>query len=526
LKVDKRAGLIVMAAILGAAISVLLTCHSGPTDWTAFNKNTIEQNLAGIDSAGSIYQAQFAAGNIDAAAQQACAFLLTQPGVDSAAIAPDSTVWAYFSSGLLAGLGDDMEGADTTGVKSAPSPRVRAQVDSGGELSGSALYILPNYVDLPYSKQAADDIQNILQTNLGWDDNVVYLGDQVTIDLVKDQISEAAGLLYWAGHGVLVGRKDPVCALVLGNEYDKEVLAIQAVSQAGYYDPGPNKPRLAGVFYNRRNGKYHIVILPAFIRTYGNFDVADNQPDFNMGRTIVYLSCCFGAWDDTYDQSLVKAFLSRGADLVCGWDWAVNDGFAMEKDKAFFQAMSDTFLPNEALQQMGNLHCPQLYRKMGATFEMVGDPLVMLEAVLQCEVEGTIYRAYSGWPTVSSDAGGTGVTGDLCAKSSSATPVGMIIIAFPGNSPGTFDCATEDNASIYYLDNASATAYYVMKGWQGVSGTINIVNLRKNIITGTFTGVLGHWGEDQDPTKEPPQSVVHIDNGVLKYTGKFMQGSK
>ena len=520
---DNRATRTAILIVLGMAAGVLLTCHSGPTDWTAFNENTVEQDLAAIDSAGGIYKAQFAAGNIDAAAQQARAFLLTQPGVDSVAIAPDSTVWAVFANGLLAGLGNDMEGADTTGGEPAPPPRVRVQTDSGGELDDVAHYLLPFDVELPDTKQAAVAIKDILNTSLNWDQSDMYLGTQVTADVLRTQIASGNSVLIWAGHGVLA--LDGVPALELPTEYDMKVAARAAVSQMGWFATGPGKPQLAAIFRRDKTRKWAICILPAFITTYGNFDQYENWPDYNFGKTIVCLSCCFSAYaGPDGSRPLVQAFRDVGADLVCGYDWAVEDGFARDKDEALFREMSDTCLPRQAVALMGDTICPTGYGKpkQHAIFRMVGDTLVMLRALVRCKKDGTLYRAGSTLASISPDV--SIVSGDLHAPGST-TPVGMVTIEFPGNSLGTFDPATEDNAVITWTDLGSGQEYFIEQGDQGVSGTIDITLCKSDVIIGTFTGVLGYWGA-RDPQNEQPVSTMQIDSGMIKYTGKILQGSK
>jgi hypothetical protein len=294
---------------------------------------------------------------------------------------------------------------------------------------------------------------------------------------------------------------------------------MTAVSLAGYLNPGPGKPRLAAVFRRTQNNKYVIVILPAFIRAYGNFDKEENQPSVNASKTIVYLSCCFSAYGNGSNRALVQAFRDVGADVVCGWDWAVEDGFARDKDTTFFHGMADTCFPDQAKALMGDLTCPDTILKRQATFQMDGDMRVMLDVLVQCKADGTPLRSRATTAAMSAD--GSILISGLYKKSTSGDEVAGLDVKFPGNVAGTFDCATEDNAVIYYLDDASATDYYVSRGCQGASGTINIINCASDVIIGTFTGILGHWGTEQNPQTDPPQSIMHVDSGLVKYTGKM-----
>jgi hypothetical protein len=194
----------ILAAAVGTVISVAgLGCNQGPVNYDKFEQRTIEENLAAIDSASSIYAAQFAAGNIDAAAAQAQAFLLTQPGVDTAVISPDSTVWAFFTSGLLAGTGDvrrDTTGSGAAGPERGPTVRV----SGGGETGEYTHYVLPHHAELPGSQKAADALRGIFERKLGWDDDKMYKGGEVDLGLVLGLINPGTSVLFWSGHGTLV----------------------------------------------------------------------------------------------------------------------------------------------------------------------------------------------------------------------------------------------------------------------------------------------------------------------------------
>lgn len=524
MKIDKRAKRTALVAILGVATCVLLTCHTGPTDWTAFNRNTVEQNLATLDSATTIYQSHLAAGDTDAA-QQAWTFLLSQPGVDTASISPDSTVWAFFSDGLLAGLGDFLAGvSDSARSEPAPIQEVKAQV--GGELASVVHYILPFDLELPGTKASADAIKARLKEDLNWDQSETFLGGQVTIGLARSQIESGSSVLFWSGHGTLVPPApgaDVVPALLLGAKYNRKAAAEEAVTgSAGYLNPGPGKPRLAVIFEYAKNHTFGIEILPAFIRAYGNFDKFEDLPNYNHDKTIVYLSCCFSAYGGPSgsNREMFLAFQDAGADVVCGWTWAVSDDFAQDKDETFFREMGDTCFPYEAKALMGNLTDPNGHYGGHAIFKVVGDSYVMLRTVMQGEKDGTLLRAPQ--PGASGTSEQTSVSSLLHAKGGT-DPVGQIVVTYPHASPGQFDCETDEYAVITWSDFASSKAYFVAKGCKGVSGSINIGRSESDIIIGSFSGELGYWGTNP-PGDSQPTEVVSFANGIMKYTGKIVHG--
>ena len=78
-----------LALAVGTALFVVgLSCKLGPVNYDKFEKRTIAENLAAVDSASSIYASLLGAGDIDAAAQQALAFLLPSPASTPASSRP------------------------------------------------------------------------------------------------------------------------------------------------------------------------------------------------------------------------------------------------------------------------------------------------------------------------------------------------------------------------------------------------------------------------------------------------------
>jgi hypothetical protein len=53
-------------------------------------------------------------------------------------------------------------------------------------------------------------------------------------------------------------------------------------------------------------------------------------------------------------------------------------------------------------------------------------------------------------------------------------PVEYVDVMFPGNSAGTFDVMTTDNAMIVWEHSGDPNNWYAEKGMRGVSGTIQI----------------------------------------------------
>ena len=519
-----------LALVLAVAIPVLLaSCKKGPTNYDKFEKQTIEENLAAIDSASSIYATRLAAGDIDAGAQQACAFLLTQPGVDTAEIAPDSTVWAFFTCGLLAGTGDLRQ--DTTGDGIAASerqPDVRAQ--NGGEVSNIAHYVLPFNTELLGTQTTADALIGIFQRRLNWQSHEMFQGSAVDLEMALNLIQNGNSVIWWGGHGMLVppgSGSSWVPGLLLGKSYPREAAANAAVARyAGYLNPGPGQERQATVFQIVGKPGFYVSILPGFIRAHGNFDASEATPGYNLCKTVVMLSCCYSAYStgDTGSAGpLIQAFRDVGADVVCGYTWEVWTDYSTDTDTSFLDAMADGHLAGEACQWVNPKTDPRPGRRgFHAQFGMYGDSMVMLQAVLEARKNGTFYQA--DWGVGVAQGESTVVSGTL-HKWGGTDPVDFVYVEFPGSSPGQFDVTTTDFAVVAWSNYASGYAWYAEKGYKGVSGSIQIDSCDGGNVFGSFSGTLGRWEPAHDPTKDPPDEVVTITEGRIKHTGKLDNGS-
>lgn len=507
------------SALAVAAASVVgLSCRLGPVDYGKFELRTIEENLAAIDSATTIYATQLAAGNIDAAAQEAQEFLLTQPGVDKVRIAADSTVWAFFASGLLAGLGTD--DVDTVTARAVSPPEVRVQ--AGGEVGDGPQYILPFNVELSSTRRDADAIRGIFQRALGWGEGVMVADSEVSLGLVQSAVESGTSLLFWAGHGLLLppdSSSADVPGIMTGTPYDRRGAAEAAASRfAGYANPGASRRQIA-VFQRGRTRKYHLVIMPEFIRAHADFDLNEAEPQ-NATKTIVYLSCCYSAYSTGGTGALMQAFLDAGADVVSGWTWAVGARFACDKDTMFFKAMADTCLPGEAYSSLGSVTEPVPRRGgLHARLAMYGDTLVLLQTVLRVEKNGTLFRSSAG---AQAKMFGSHVTEVSVWERQDASPdeAAHVTFLFPSTSPGSFDLSTS-GAFIKWEDIATGRTYWAQSGYVGTSGILNIDQCAGDVVIGHFNATLGWWEAGKNPYNDPPTDTISLKDGVLKYTGKI-----
>ena len=501
-----------LAFAVGTALSVAgLSCNQGPVNYDKFEQRTLEANLAAIDSATSVYFTQLAAGDTSAAVQQARGVLLAQPGVEAVSVSPDSTIWAFFSSGLLAGTGVLRRALGAALEPAEPNSSVEAS--SGGEVGDFTHYVLPFDQELPCTRKAADAIKGIFKRHLGWDNDETFTGAQVDLGLVLGLIKPGNSVLFWSGHGTIapesVGGYN-VSSLILGKPYAQRQMAEATAKQyAGYLNPGPGQKAQVAIYEDSVHRFYHVV-LPEFIRANGDFNGSESLP-INQTRTIVYLSCCYSGC-----YGLALAFSDAGADVVYAYSDRVSDNWSCEKDTTVFKALSDTCLTQES-DYAGPLSDPST----GARLMRFGDTLVTLRAICTVNRDGDTLRA--SLVQGMRDGSGSGINAILCPDGSDEVAAN-VMIGFPGDQPGLFNCTSDENATIYWTDAGTGYTYTVMKNYVGVNGTISVDRCRSDAITGHFHGKLGWWDFGKDPEKEPPTDTIALRDGVFKFTGKVGSG--
>ena len=512
-------------AVIIAISALLASCRKGPVSYDKFEQRTIEANLTTIDSARTIYHALLRAGDIDGAVEQARAFLVTQTGVDSVCVTPDSSVWAFFSSGLLAGCGDDTAaGSELAEPEQLPAVRAR----SGGEVADFTRIVVPHTRDLSVTRDAMEDVIAIFKRRLGWRNYDTLTDDRVTLGVALGVINPGNSVLYWSGHGCLVPSGpygETVPGISLGGLYFWKSSAEKAVKEWGsYLNPGPGEPRQL-VIRSVAKLFYRIAFLPAFIRANADFDRDENGAT-NQAKTVVCLGSCWGAYDYPYQHSFFKSFRDAGADVVTGYDWAVTSWWACSTDTTFLRAMADSCFPNEAELAIGLPSDPEAQRGRAATFRVNADNTVLLRAVLNAKIDDVDLRAST--PTQYARSAEEAWIASYVHRDDDPAPepdpAGYLYVVAPAQQ-GTFDCTTTD-AAISWTGFARGKIYWVQKDYRGVSGTVTYEQCRSDAIIGRFSGALGWWDAAQGhlPTQYPPDSTVTVENGMMRVTGKIPQG--
>jgi hypothetical protein len=242
-------------------------------------------------------------------------------------------------------------------------------------------------------------------------------------------------------------------------------------------------------------------------------------PPANRNQSLVYLSSCYGACQSGPQgkRELLQAFLDAGADLACGYDWAVHGGFVLVKDTSFLNHMSDTLTAAEAVRQMGNLTDPSGVDGRQATFQTLGDTLLMLDPLIMGTVGGQamIARADVHAETSAENPGCVEVEGMPRAN---GHPQLDITIIFPPKT-GTYD-VMQSAAAIHWDEYPwSFTARPGDVG--GVSGTVSIDRCDNDFVSGSFSGRLGYWESipGHYPSVNPPDSWITVTNGRFRYSG-------
>lgn len=504
-----------VSAVIAAAAMFVLTCHSAvPVDWNSLDEQTIEKNLAALKSAGDVYARELAAGDIDAAAQQAQAALLSSPGVDTACIAPDSTVWALFSNGLVAGTGEIWSsGVGLAAGRSPAAGTVRASAD--WEVTPQVTIVTPNATEEPISKTMGLMAGVFLHDVMQWQAPTTYADTQVTVDAARSILSSGPGVIYWVGHGVIVRVPglDSVNGLMLGTTYDTRAMA-QAAAGTHLEDLRPTgRNKRCAIWWDKDAGRYIVVLLPGFVREYADFSQAGSL----LTKTMVCLTACFSAYGTPGD--LVQAFLDKGADVVWGYDWAVEQDWAAYRDSAFFGAMTDTCFPFEAWRQLPNT-CPTPWRGVRANLQVYGDSLVRLQNVTRLKKDGQRYRAATAHGERIADRSAVVSAIRLqpdSAHSEEAIEDGLEVM-FPGHAPGQFNTAVDEAAIVTWINIPAGRTYLAAKGYVGVGCQINVTKSTPDFINGSFSGTVGYWLPTQNPESVPPIQTLHLNGGCFKVT--------
>jgi len=500
------------------AATGLLSCREPspqPSDWYEFTDETVAGCLSALSLAEADYYSQYVASDVDAACQAALERLNAHNSVELAGIAEDSTVWVFFKNGLLGSIIYESRGPSARAAGPAP-----VRISAGGEAAPANVIIAPFTQELPGTDPGP--IPSWLDRARAADPvgpTEVVRDTQATVDRVKSIFQNGPGVLYWAGHGVLVpldtsGPNSTVCALVTGEGYSDSAVAVDRIA-VKYRDMVRPGARCLAVVRHRAFGvppRFHLAILPAFVTAYGNFDRYEGQPA-NLTKSLAYVSCCYSR------IGMSQAFRDKGVDVYWGWDGAAVDDYAEQLDRLMFQLLTDTSTAGEATDSarraLGNSSPP--FRGRRAGFWMDGDSLCMVRAQMRLAVDGAGLRGYKvaviPGQTVSVAACSTSTTGGYT----------MVIVNVPGQSPGTFDCAADDNAVISVTDMGTFVNFIVQKDYQGVSGEITVDRFDADRFVAHFSGTLGHWTSGRNPKQYPPDETMTVTNGLVKYTGRLPQ---
>jgi hypothetical protein len=503
-----------------AVVLLLVSCNVGPINYDKFDSRTVEANLTAVDSAGMVYDALLSVGDINAACESARAYLLARPGVSRAGIAADSTVWAVFTSGLVAGCGPDADtmGVDSTGVEVSPDIRIQ----SGGEVGDFAHFIVPHASMIPASKWGAGCIGETLKVKLCGGKSDSVLDDKVTLGAARGAINPGTAVLWWFGHGALVWFKDGELntpGITLGELFPLPEIAGSVIRTWGNLMHAGPDARHQVVVKRVGFGKYRLVILPEFVRANGQFDGNESQAA-NETKTIVSLGTCWGGYNADNPNSFIQAFRDVGADFVSGYDWAVTGPWAVENDIGVFSAMADTCFPKQALAYVGGeLVDPVRHGPFHARYVWAGDTLVLLRTVFDAKRGGTLYRSCVG-------ARAEMYTGQVTKfyvwerQDRSSDEAAYVTVQFPSTTPGSFDLFTS-GAYVQWDDIVSGHTYSAQAGYVGTGGTFKVDACTDSLIVGHFFANLGWWDVGKNPYVDPPDDTFSLTDGVLKYSGKI-----
>ncbi len=496
--------------LLAALAATTLVCkQSGvPDDWSEFTEETVKGSLDALAAADSVYRAVMTSQGVPAAAESARAWLDAHASVAAVGITRDSSVTAFFKNGLVGTICELDRGTrdslDTT-------PLTQGTVHSAaGEVIASAVVLTP--FAHAWGTVAEDMVADLLDTCFGGLGGATErVSDAaVSVDKVREVLTAGPGVLLWSSHGALAF-KDEVnsedwSVLLTGESYGSEAMAQRIVNNyaGGARAAGGDRELVVAMV----KGKPYLAVTPKFVEQYGNFNYMEGM-GYNATKSIVYACCCHSGLQT---GGMATAFRDAGADIYLGWSKETKALFAAQRQVLFFRNATDTCTASQAYYGIGNVTDPW----HSAQLLCYAFDTVMIRSQMRFSKDGTPLHGYSVGVALAS-----GVTTVNCfASPPLQEPQYGVTVHFPGTGPGSWDCLSAEDAEIYITDFSQSGKWFaVKKDLVGVSGTIDVARYDGDIISGSFSGTLGHWTEGQNPEEDPPSETIEIQNGVFKHVG-------
>lgn len=495
-------------SVFSLLAALLMFCSKSPTDTgpgppADTDLETVTAAVSALGSADSLYQTLLNAEGRESAVNGAVQYLQSLASVTEAGMSPDSSVYVFYENGLLACIYNPNLG---TQQKSGQSLLKPTPAYDGGEATAIS------YALLPFANEFGDasemEVVDRINTCFGSDDPVteVIKNEQVTVPKIADVLESSPGVLFWSGHGAMVPRAPGsgqfTVSLVSGESYTSSAIANAIISN--YKNQALGSSREIVVIAHK--GRHYLSVLPSFITSHADLDKLEGMGN-NATKSIVYICCCSSA-----DVDMGYSFINAGAEAYFGWDKPVSVAFASQTHKRFFKEVTDTCTAGEAY----NLCSTGTDPSNGAWLQsFYGDPDVMIRAEAKMCKDGENLRGYSVGVVEDDDKKNVAGWTDLNDPANACS----FDIQFPATGPGNFNCLTDEDAFIAVVKMSSAKAYFVEKGLTGVSGTITIKRSTEDFLSGEFSGILGYWTPDLDPTVDPPTETIQITNGFFKHTG-------
>lgn len=502
----KKSLFVLLAALAAAA----LVCKQSdvPDDWSEFTEETVRGSLDALTAADSVYRTVMTSQGVPAAAESARAWLDAHASVAAVGITRDSSVTAFFKNDLVGVICELDRGTrdslDTT-------PLTQGTVHSAaGEVIASAVVLTP--FAHAWGTVAEDMVADLLDTCFGGLGGATErVSDAaVSVDKVREVLTAGPGVLLWSSHGALAF-KDEVnwedwSVLLTGESYGSEAMAQRIVNNyaGGARASGGDRELVVAMV----KGKPYLAVTPKFVTKYGNFNYMEGM-GHNATKSIVYACCCHSGLSA---GMMPDAFLAAGADVYLGWSKPVKALFAAQRQILFFLNATDTCTTTQAYYGIGNVTDPW----KGAQLLCYATDTIMIRAQMNFEKDGSPQHGYSVGVAMAS-----GLTTVSCLASQPfQEPQYGVTVHFPGSGPGSWNCTAQEDAEIFVFDYTQGGKWYVVqKDFVGVSGSIEAARYDADVISGRFSGTLGHWTEGQNPEEDPPSETIEIQNGIFKHLG-------
>ena len=346
-------------------------------------------------------------------------------------------------------------------------------------LSPYALFLQP--FEWEFTDQAYKEMRTLLKKMDGADTATIeyYKNDEVTVEVLKTEFTNTYGIIYVSSHGTVI--KDDLYVLVTGEEATKELITGDYKEDI---DAGRVRVGVCG-------DKVYFDITPAFVTHYW----IEITPIPRFG-TVVHFATCNSA-----HSSISNAFLSKAG---------VQAFLGFPGDLYQYQEISHLLIYNAmATEPIGLVEVfgSDTTKWFGLKLWVIPEGSEFIFDRVLCELDGVSLHS-DAFVVAGRIMGEGGLSMSAAVYDEACSQKGTITVATDQYAVGDYTetlayASPEGKMFIYDPDFAELSSQI----------SLSVVDEPKNLVRGTFSGVLGWWDPNDPNFPRPPDEKVTITNG-------------